>query len=46
MRWETQVFETNGMAEHTGGMIVADGKSSPTGHAHFRRDVLLPPMTR
>ncbi len=26
MRWETQVFETNGMAEHTGGMIVADGK--------------------
>lgn len=26
MRWETKIFETNGMAEHTGGVLVADGK--------------------
>jgi PQQ-dependent dehydrogenase (methanol/ethanol family) len=26
VRWETKIFETNGMAEHTGGVLVADGK--------------------
>jgi len=26
VRWEAKVFETDGMAEHTGGVLIADGK--------------------